>query len=90
MRLLKSASFPLGLVSEGRRPALPSLPACSVPQKANSTVSPLLQVQHPENKLEPSPFTSANGVSQDLSLNDQVIDILTSEDPGSMLQALEE
>ncbi|XP_041492443.1 limbin [Microtus oregoni] len=48
------------------------------------------RVQHPENKLEPSPFTSANGVSQDLSLNDQVIDILTSEDPGSMLQALEE
>ncbi|KAK7803391.1 hypothetical protein U0070_012506, partial [Myodes glareolus] len=48
------------------------------------------RVQHPENKLEPSPFTSANGVSQDLSLNDQVIDILTSEDLGSMLQALEE
>ncbi|CAO2640108.1 Evc2, partial [Lemmus lemmus] len=48
------------------------------------------RIQHPENKLEPSPFTSANGVSQDLSLNDQVIDILTSEDPGSMLQALEE
>ncbi|KAM7326223.1 hypothetical protein ACRRTK_014701 [Alexandromys fortis] len=48
------------------------------------------RVQHPENKLEPSPFTSANGVSQDLSLNDQVIDILTSEDPGNMLQALEE
>ncbi|XP_027242856.1 limbin isoform X2 [Cricetulus griseus] len=48
------------------------------------------RVQHAENKLEPSPFTSANGVSQDLSFNDQVIDILTSEDPGSMLQALEE
>ncbi|KAL1790143.1 limbin isoform X1 [Sigmodon hispidus] len=48
------------------------------------------RVHHPKNKLEPSPFTSANGVSQDLSLNDQVIDILTSEDPGSMLQALEE
>ncbi|XP_028614040.1 limbin [Grammomys surdaster] len=48
------------------------------------------RVQHPENKLEPSPFTSANGVSQDLSLNDQVVDILTSEEPGSMLQALEE
>ncbi|CAH6977258.1 limbin [Phodopus roborovskii] len=47
-------------------------------------------VQHPENKLELSPFTSANGVSQDLSFNDQVIDILTSEDPGTMLQALEE
>ncbi|GAB1289603.1 Limbin [Apodemus speciosus] len=48
------------------------------------------KAQHPENKLEPSPFTSANGVSQDLSLNDQVVDILTSEEPGSMLQALEE
>ncbi|XP_042141843.1 limbin isoform X3 [Peromyscus maniculatus bairdii] len=48
------------------------------------------RVQRPENKLEPSPFTSANGVSQDLSLNDQVIDILTSEDHGGMLQALEE
>uniref|UniRef100_A0A8C6I3U9 EvC ciliary complex subunit 2 n=1 Tax=Mus spicilegus TaxID=10103 RepID=A0A8C6I3U9_MUSSI len=48
------------------------------------------RIQHPENKLEPSPFTSANGVSQDLSLNDQVVAILTSEEPGSMLQALEE
>ncbi|XP_034365198.1 limbin isoform X2 [Arvicanthis niloticus] len=48
------------------------------------------RAQHPENKLEPSPFISANGVSQDLSLNDQVVDILTSEEPGSMLQALEE
>ncbi|XP_031197773.1 limbin isoform X3 [Mastomys coucha] len=48
------------------------------------------RVQRPENKLEPSPFTSANGVSQDLSLNDQVVDILTSEEPGNMLQALEE
>nr|XP_021486366.1 limbin isoform X2 [Meriones unguiculatus] len=48
------------------------------------------RARHPENKLEPSPFTSANGVSQDLSFNDQVVDILTSEDPGGMLQALEE
>ncbi|XP_017394636.1 limbin [Cebus imitator] len=45
--------------------------------------------QH-ESKLEPLPFTSADGVSEDLSLNDQMIDILSSEDPGSMLQALEE
>uniref|UniRef100_H0VEZ5 EvC ciliary complex subunit 2 n=1 Tax=Cavia porcellus TaxID=10141 RepID=H0VEZ5_CAVPO len=43
-----------------------------------------------ENKLEPSPFASADGISEDLSLNDQMIDILTSEDPRSMLQALEE
>lgn len=66
--------------------AQPGLPS----QHVNSAVFPPLQAQHPENKLEPSPFTSANGVSQDLSLSDQVIDILTSEDPGNMLQALEE
>ncbi|KFO25750.1 Limbin, partial [Fukomys damarensis] len=48
------------------------------------------QMQDPESKLEPSPFTSANGISEDLTLNDQMIDILTSEDPGRMLQALEE
>nr|XP_044989419.1 limbin isoform X2 [Jaculus jaculus] len=47
-------------------------------------------VQQPESKLEPSPFTAVNGVSEDLSLSDQVIDILMSEDPGSKLQALEE
>uniref|UniRef100_I3NCM7 EvC ciliary complex subunit 2 n=1 Tax=Ictidomys tridecemlineatus TaxID=43179 RepID=I3NCM7_ICTTR len=48
------------------------------------------RVQRAESKLEPSPFTSAGGVNEDLSLNDQMVDILTSEDPGSMLQALEE
>ncbi|XP_026889247.1 limbin isoform X3 [Acinonyx jubatus] len=48
------------------------------------------QVQHHENKLEYSQFTSANGINEDLALNDQMIDILSSEDPGSMLQALEE
>uniref|UniRef100_A0A8C9Q0I4 EvC ciliary complex subunit 2 n=1 Tax=Spermophilus dauricus TaxID=99837 RepID=A0A8C9Q0I4_SPEDA len=48
------------------------------------------RVQRAESKLEPSPFTSAGGVHEDLSLNDQMVDILTSEDPGSMLQALEE
>uniref|UniRef100_A0A8C0ST30 EvC ciliary complex subunit 2 n=1 Tax=Canis lupus familiaris TaxID=9615 RepID=A0A8C0ST30_CANLF len=41
-------------------------------------------------KLEHSQFTSADGVNEDLALNDQMIDILSSEDPGSMLQALEE
>ncbi|XP_069869048.1 limbin isoform X2 [Dipodomys merriami] len=46
--------------------------------------------KHLENKMESSPFALADGVSEDLSLNDQVVDILTSEDPGSMLQALEE
>ncbi|XP_045330548.1 limbin isoform X4 [Leopardus geoffroyi] len=48
------------------------------------------QVQHHENKLEYSQFTSANGINEDLALNDQMIDILSSEDSGSMLQALEE
>ncbi|XP_065770712.1 limbin isoform X2 [Muntiacus reevesi] len=48
------------------------------------------QVQHHENKLEHSQFTSADGVNEDLALNDQMVDILSSEDPGSMLQALEE
>ncbi|XP_025242542.1 limbin isoform X1 [Theropithecus gelada] len=43
-----------------------------------------------DSKLEPLPFTSADGVNEDLSLNDQMIDILSSEDPGSMLRALEE
>uniref|UniRef100_A0A8C9IV15 EvC ciliary complex subunit 2 n=1 Tax=Piliocolobus tephrosceles TaxID=591936 RepID=A0A8C9IV15_9PRIM len=43
-----------------------------------------------DSKLEPLPFTSADGVNEDLSLNDQMVDILSSEDPGSMLQALEE
>ncbi|KAM5285872.1 limbin isoform 2-T2 [Hipposideros larvatus] len=46
--------------------------------------------QHHESKLEHPQFTSANGVNEDLALNDQMIDILSSEDPGSMLQALEE
>ncbi|XP_048220292.1 limbin isoform X2 [Perognathus longimembris pacificus] len=46
--------------------------------------------QHLENRVEPSPFALADGVSEDLSLNDQLVDILASEDPGSMLQALEE
>ncbi|XP_049742479.1 limbin isoform X2 [Elephas maximus indicus] len=48
------------------------------------------QVQHQESKLEHSQFTSADGVNEDLALNDQMVDILSSEDPGSMLQALED
>lgn len=46
-------------------------------------------VQHLESRLEPSLFTSA-GVNEDLALNDQMVDILSSEDPADMLQALEE
>uniref|UniRef100_A0A8C3X5C3 EvC ciliary complex subunit 2 n=1 Tax=Catagonus wagneri TaxID=51154 RepID=A0A8C3X5C3_9CETA len=48
------------------------------------------QVQHHEDKLEHSQFTSADAVNEDLALNDQMMDILSSEEPGSMLQALEE
>ncbi|XP_036777033.2 limbin isoform X1 [Manis pentadactyla] len=48
------------------------------------------QVRHHESKPEHPQFTSADGVNEDLALNDQMIDILSSEDPGSMLQALEE
>uniref|UniRef100_A0A4W2D468 EvC ciliary complex subunit 2 n=1 Tax=Bos indicus x Bos taurus TaxID=30522 RepID=A0A4W2D468_BOBOX len=54
------------------------------------TAEEKITVQHHENKLEHSQFTSADGVNEDLALNDQMIDILSSEDPGSMLQALEE
>ncbi|XP_023593725.1 limbin [Trichechus manatus latirostris] len=48
------------------------------------------RVQHHESKLEHSQFTSADGVNEDLALSDQMVDILSSEDPGSMLQALED
>ncbi|XP_032448905.1 limbin [Lynx canadensis] len=48
------------------------------------------QVQHHENSWStpssPRPMVSI----EDLALNDQMIDILSSEDPGSMPQALEE
>ncbi|XP_034528032.1 limbin isoform X4 [Ailuropoda melanoleuca] len=54
------------------------------------TAEEKIKVQHHESKLEHSQFTSADGVNEDLALNDQMIDILSSEDPGSMLQALEE
>ncbi|XP_012518292.1 PREDICTED: limbin [Propithecus coquereli] len=48
------------------------------------------QVGLRESKVEPLLSTSADGVNEDLSLNDQMVDILSSEDAGSMLQALEE
>ncbi|XP_069351659.1 limbin [Eulemur rufifrons] len=51
---------------------------------------PRQRVRHHESKAEPLLFTSADGVNEDLSLNDQMVDILSSEDLGSMLQALEE
>ncbi|CAK6433310.1 unnamed protein product [Pipistrellus nathusii] len=48
------------------------------------------QAQHQDSRLEHSQFTAADGVNEDLALNDQMVGILSSEDPGSMLQALEE
>ncbi|XP_054438205.1 limbin [Pteronotus mesoamericanus] len=48
------------------------------------------QGRHRESKLEHAQFTSADALNEDLALNDQMIDILSSEDPGSVLQALEE
>ncbi|XP_045145416.1 limbin [Echinops telfairi] len=48
------------------------------------------QVQHHESKPEHAQFTLADGVNEDLALGDQMVDILASEDPGSMLQALED
>ncbi|XP_047654704.1 limbin isoform X3 [Phacochoerus africanus] len=54
------------------------------------TTDEKITVRHHEDKLEHSQFTSADGVNEDLALNEQMIDILSSEDPGSMLPALEE
>lgn len=73
-------------------PSLVTLPARDSHKKAYSDVISeiLLQVQHHESKLEHAQFTSADGVNEDLALNDQMIDILSSDDPGGMLQALEE
>ncbi|KAM7156920.1 limbin [Molossus nigricans] len=48
------------------------------------------RVQHHESKLEHSQVTSADGVNEQLALSDQMVDVLSSEDPGSMRQALEE
>lgn len=73
-------------------PSLVTLPACDSHKKSCSVVvSELpLQVQHHESKLEHAQFTSADGVNEDLALSDQMVDILSSEDSGGMLQALEE
>lgn len=72
-------------------PSLMTFPACDIGKNAHSPVSEiLLKVRHHEDKLEHSQFTSADGVNEDLALNEQMIDILSSEDPGSMLPALEE
>uniref|UniRef100_A0A5F8G3X2 EvC ciliary complex subunit 2 n=1 Tax=Monodelphis domestica TaxID=13616 RepID=A0A5F8G3X2_MONDO len=48
------------------------------------------QSPHQESKLEYSQFTSVDGVSEEFAIGDQIIDILLSEEPASMVQALED
>ncbi|XP_068926120.1 limbin isoform X2 [Petaurus breviceps papuanus] len=45
---------------------------------------------HQESKLEYSQFASVDGVSEEFASSDQIIDILSSEEPGNMVQALED
>ncbi|XP_043828162.1 limbin [Dromiciops gliroides] len=45
---------------------------------------------HQESKVEYSQFNSVDGVSEEFAISDQIIDILSSEDPGTMAQALED
>lgn len=42
------------------------------------------------HKLEHSQFNSGDLFSEDIIMNDQIIDILFFEEPGNMRQALEE
>ncbi|KAM8969165.1 limbin isoform X1 [Sarcophilus harrisii] len=48
------------------------------------------QSPHQESKLEYSQFTFVDGVSEEFAISDQIIDILSAEEPGSMVQALED
>ncbi|NWQ76222.1 LBN protein, partial [Columbina picui] len=51
------------------------------------------EVQHDlsqNHKLEHSQFNSGDLFSEDIIMNDQIIDILSFEEPGNMLQALED
>ncbi|NWW21545.1 LBN protein, partial [Falcunculus frontatus] len=53
----------------------------------NQEIQPELSQNH---KLEHSQFNSGDLFSEDIILNDQIIDILSFEEPGNMLQALED
>ncbi|NWT84953.1 LBN protein, partial [Lanius ludovicianus] len=53
----------------------------------NQEVQPELNQNH---KLEHSQFNSGDLFSEDIILNDQIINILSFEEPGNMLQALED
>ncbi|XP_009978153.1 PREDICTED: limbin-like [Tauraco erythrolophus] len=51
------------------------------------------EIQHElsqNHKLEPSHFNSGDLFSEDIIMNDQIIDILSFEESGNMLQALED
>ncbi|NXU12897.1 LBN protein, partial [Pardalotus punctatus] len=53
----------------------------------NQEIQPELSQNH---KLEHSQFNSGDLFSEDIIMNDQIIDILSFEEPGNMLQALED
>ncbi|NXH32756.1 LBN protein, partial [Myiagra hebetior] len=53
----------------------------------NQEIQPELSQNH---KLEHSQFNSGDLFSEDIILNDQIIDILSFEEPGNMLQALQD
>ncbi|NWH93854.1 LBN protein, partial [Aegithalos caudatus] len=53
----------------------------------NQEIQPDLSQNH---KLEHSQFNSGDLFSEDIIMNDQIIDILFFEEPGNMLQALED
>uniref|UniRef100_A0A8C3XDX9 EvC ciliary complex subunit 2 n=2 Tax=Cyanoderma ruficeps TaxID=181631 RepID=A0A8C3XDX9_9PASS len=53
----------------------------------NQEIQPDLSQNH---KLEHSQFYSGDLFSEDIMMNDQIIDILSFEEPGNMLQALED
>ncbi|KAM4780498.1 limbin isoform 3-T3 [Cyanocitta cristata] len=53
----------------------------------NQEIQPERNQNH---KLEHSQFNSGDLFSEDMILNDQIIDILSFEEPGNMLQALED
>ncbi|NXO74738.1 LBN protein, partial [Sitta europaea] len=53
----------------------------------NQEIQPDLSQNH---KMEHSQFNSGDLFSEDIIMNDQIIDILSFEEPGNMLQALED
>ncbi|OWK59973.1 Limbin [Lonchura striata] len=56
-------------------------------EEKTKEIEPVLSQNH---KLEHSQFNSGDLFSEDIIMNDQIIDILSFEEPGSMHQALED